>query len=209
MVLEHVEHDVRAHGNHLTTGNLCSRYLIEVLFLYGRADVAFDLLTQTTYPSWGYMIENGATTYWERWEKIETDDQSPMASYDHPMLGSCCVAFHKEIAGIRAVEDAPGFAGIMIRPCIPPQMNFARSVIQSRSGRICSEWCKTEDGLLTLSVDIPFNCKAEICVPLCGKVPESVAVSESGKTIYTRALPCQMHRSGSSAGKRIVFAFRG
>ena len=34
----------------------------------GYADVAYRLLLNETFPSWGYSIRHGATTIWERWD---------------------------------------------------------------------------------------------------------------------------------------------
>ena len=52
----------------LTTGNLCTLYLMEMLTEYGYIDTAWELLMRRKYPSWGYMVQNGATTIWERFE---------------------------------------------------------------------------------------------------------------------------------------------
>jgi alpha-L-rhamnosidase len=90
-VVESLVKDVAEHGGHLTTGNLCTKYLLEALADNDRADVAFDIVTQTTYPSWGFMMENGATTLWERWEHM-TGGQ--MNSHNHPMMGSVSAWFY-------------------------------------------------------------------------------------------------------------------
>lgn len=66
--LENLVNDVVEKEYHLTTGNICTKYLLEVLTENGRIDEAYKIATQTTYPSWGYMLANGATTLWERWE---------------------------------------------------------------------------------------------------------------------------------------------
>jgi len=58
--------DIEAHGNHLTTGFLGTPFLMFVLDENGRADVAYKLLLQDTYPSWGYMVRKGATTWCKR-----------------------------------------------------------------------------------------------------------------------------------------------
>ena len=68
-VLSRLLEDIARNEYHLTTGNQCSKYVVEVLFQNGYIDEAYRLLVQKTYPSWGYMIENDATTLWERWEK--------------------------------------------------------------------------------------------------------------------------------------------
>ena len=90
---------------------MCSRYIIEVLLTGGYEELAYDLLTQTTYPSWGFEIGKGATTIWERWEEVVDEDSflSQMASYNHPMYGAVGVCFYKYLAGIDSCEDGPGF----------------------------------------------------------------------------------------------------
>ncbi len=77
--------EVARHDYHLTTGNLCTKYLLEVLSAEGHAEIAVAIATQTTYPGWGWMLANGATTLWERWELLTGGG---MNSHNHPMLGS-------------------------------------------------------------------------------------------------------------------------
>ncbi|MCI8466048.1 MAG: family 78 glycoside hydrolase catalytic domain [Lachnospiraceae bacterium] len=158
---------VETNDTHLTTGNLCSRYIVEVLLENGYRDVAYDLLTQTTYPSWGYMIENGATTIWERWEKI-TDEcvMSRMASYNHPMYGAVGVCFYKHFAGIRPDETDPGFKKVLIHPIIPTKLKHVQAKVDTMAGRIVSEWKKEEDGSFVMKVEIPFGSTGEVRVPL-------------------------------------------
>ena len=94
-----------------------------VLFQNGEEDLAYELLTQTEYPSWGYMIENGATTIWERWEKVDAPGPlAGMASHNHPMNGAVGVCFHKYLGGVRADESHPGFEHVVIKPVITKQL---------------------------------------------------------------------------------------
>jgi alpha-L-rhamnosidase len=51
----------------MTTGFLGTRPLLPVLSATGHHDLAGILIQQREYPSWGYEVENGATTIWERW----------------------------------------------------------------------------------------------------------------------------------------------
>lgn len=76
---------VREHDHHLDTGILGTRYLLDVLTENGRADTAFRVATQESYPGWGYMVREGATTLWERWESITGGG---MNSHNHITLGS-------------------------------------------------------------------------------------------------------------------------
>lgn len=185
-VLDHLCQDIMEHhGGHLTTGNICTRYAIEVLFRYGRQDVAWHLLSQTEYPSWGYMLENGATTLWERWEKIEDNDfLAAMATMNHPMNGGAAVSLHKYLAGITPDAEAPGFELIHIRPIIPERAQFVKAQIQTIRGSVVSGWEK-QDGQLILSVRIPSGSKASILLPAKdGQSGQEVTVGAGDHTFH-------------------------
>lgn len=157
---------VNSNDYHTTTGNLCSRYIIEVLFQNKHADLAYRLLTQTSYPSWGYMIENGATTVWERWENIQSSGPGGgMASHNHPMNGAVGVCFHKYLAGIQVDEENPGFKNIIFAPVIPSELGSVSGMIETIVGRVSSSWEKTKDNF-SLTVEVPFNCTGEVKIPL-------------------------------------------
>ena len=93
-------------------------YLCPVLTETGaHADVAYRLLLNETYPSWGYTIKNGATTIWERWDgwTEENGFQTPdMNSFNHYSLGSVGEWLYRYVAGIDL--GAPGYGRILIRP---------------------------------------------------------------------------------------------
>lgn len=168
LVLEHLIQDIMETNQcHLTTGNLCSRYVVETLFLYGYADEAYELLTQTTYPSWGYMFENGATTMWERWEMVDSyEGYSKMASFNHAMTGSVGVCFHKYLAGIRFDEKNPGFKNAIIRPIIPKKLKHVKGSIETIHGTLSCEWEFESRDKLNIILQIPFNCTADVYFPI-------------------------------------------
>lgn len=176
-VMENLVKDItEVNRMHLTTGNICSRYIIEVLLKYGYPDIAYGLLTQRTYPSWGFMIDHGATTVWERWEEItdENSTQSIMCSYSHPMYGAVGVTFYKYLAGIDPLEESPGFADILIKPVIPSGLTSVSASVKTLMGTVKNTWKKEKDGFYMETV-VPFNTTAKICVP----------VPDSGKTVLT------------------------
>ncbi|MBU1187109.1 MAG: family 78 glycoside hydrolase catalytic domain, partial [Acidobacteria bacterium] len=82
---------------HLTTGIIGTKYLMDVLHAFGRNTLAYELASQTTYPSWGYMIVSGATTLWELWQNKTGPE---MNSHNHPMFGSVGAWFYRALAGI-------------------------------------------------------------------------------------------------------------
>ena len=118
-VADNIAADVIKEDYHLTTGNIATKYLPEVLSEYGYSDIAMRLMEQTTYPSWGYMRSMGATTIWERWEYATG---FAMNSHSHPMYGSVTAWFYKYLAGISAAEA--GFKKIKIRPYMPSSLTF-------------------------------------------------------------------------------------
>jgi alpha-L-rhamnosidase len=172
-VVENLVKDVREHDGHLTTGNLCTKYLLDVLAENGRADVVYEIAKQQTYPSWGFMLANGATTLWERWEQLTG---SGMNSHNHPMMGSVSSWFYKYLAGINTDPQGPGFKRIVIRPYPVGDLNWVRSEYTSMYGLIRSSWRK-EDGTFRLNVTVPINTTASVYVPAI----DATHVQEGGK----------------------------
>ena len=174
-VVGNLADDVAAHDYHLTTGNLCTKYLMEMLTRYGHAETAYRIATQKTYPSWGYMLENGATTLWERWEYATGD---AMNSHNHPMMGSVDSWFYKYLLGIVPDIAHPGFERFTIRPYIVGDLRFAEGEFRSIKGPIRSAWRK-EKGSLALDVSIPAGSVATVYVP----TTRPGSVTESGRRI--------------------------
>jgi alpha-L-rhamnosidase len=152
---------VELHGGHLTTGNLCTKYLLEALVAAGRADVAYQVASQETYPSWGYMLANGATTLWERWEHMTGGG---MNSHNHPMLGSVGAWLYRVPGGITLDPEGPGFARFNVRPWIAGDLSAARAALKTVRGRVESAWQRTADGL-SLRVVVPVGSQARVSVP--------------------------------------------
>ena len=164
--------DLKAHDMHVTTGNLCTRYLFEVLSREGRSDLAVEILSRRDYPSYGYMIDHGATTIWERWEK----DGNGMNSCNHPMYGSVCWWFFRYLAGISLDERAPGAGRVMIEPCVPPQLTRVAATLRTVRGPVAVSW-RRRNRVLTLQVEIPPGAGGLIRFPAPGKTrPEPLTV---------------------------------
>lgn len=170
-VVDNLVEDVKAHDYHLTTGNLCTKYLMEMLTEYGHADVAYKVATQTTYPGWGFMLANGATTLWERWEYLTGD---AMNSHNHPMMGSIGSWFYKYLAGINPEFDHPAFEHFIIKPYIIDGLGFAEGEMNTVKGKIRSAW-KTKGRNVTLEVTIPAGTSATVYIPSAkGFTPKEV-----------------------------------
>jgi len=152
---------VEAHGWHLTTGNICTKYLLEALTSAGRADVAYTLAAQETYPSWGYMLAGGATTLWERWEHATGGG---MNSHNHPMMGSVGAWFFRALAGIRAHPGGAGFTRFSLRPEIVSGLDWVEAELNTVRGRVACAW-RREGEQLALSVEVPPGSSARVAIP--------------------------------------------
>ena len=173
--VNHLVKDIERRNAHLSTGFLGTPYLLPVLSDNGRNDVAYRLLLNDDYPSWGYMIKNGATTVWERWN---SDKEGPaMNSRNHYAFGSVGQWMYGYLAGIDTSPTSPGFKSIVIRPRPGNGVTSARAEYDSVHGKIVSDWAALPDGAFTLNVTIPANTAATVYIP----VGEKSRVTESGK----------------------------
>ena len=171
--------DIKSRDNHLSTGFLGTPYLCHVLSANGRADVAYDLLLQKTYPSWLYPVKMGATTIWERWDGEKTDstfEDVAMNSFNHYAYGAIGDWMYRVVAGIEIGEA--GYRHILIQPHPDKKFTYAKSGFESSYGLIASGW-ERKDGKMTLKVKIPANTTATIIVP--GARPDKV--TENGVAI--------------------------
>lgn len=169
--------NIEAHNGHLTTGFLGTPYLLFVLANHGRLDVAYQLLLNDTYPSWGYMIRKGATTWWERWNG-DTGDPA-MNSYNHYAFGSVVAWVYQEVAGIDTTLSGPGFHEITIHPHSDSRLTSARGEYESAYGKVTTDWSGAPTGPFTLKLTIPANTTAKVILP----VTSNAQITENGKTV--------------------------
>lgn len=159
-VVSNLVSDVRQHDHHVTTGNLCTKYLLEVLAREGHFDTALRVATQTTYPSWGHMLANGATTLWERWEDLVGGG---MNSHNHPMLGSVGSWLYRWVAGLTIAETDGPSPHFEIR--VPSSMLLSRASasLDTMWGTAATAWTRDADGV-SVAIDIPWNCTGTLYV---------------------------------------------
>ncbi|MCY0879236.1 MAG: family 78 glycoside hydrolase catalytic domain [Firmicutes bacterium] len=147
---------IRARDNHLDTGILGAKYVMHCLRRYHRNDVAYALATQTTFPSWGYEILQGATTLWERWDGA--------ASRDHHMYSDISAWFYEGLGGIEPDPEDPGFHHVLVSPNPPPQLPWAEVTHDSPYGLIAVRW-EWAGRDLHLWLTIPVNSYATVTPP--------------------------------------------
>ena len=150
---------INVHNGHLSTGIFGTKFLLDVLSRNGRSDVAWGIVNTKTFPGWGYMVQNGATTLWEHWEFSDNT-----FSHNHPMFGSVSEWFFKWLAGIQSQPDAVGFNKILIRPQPVSGIDWVESEYKSVRGSIHSGW-KLENGVFQLKVHIPPNTRGVVYLP--------------------------------------------
>jgi len=161
---------------HLSTGFLGVDGLLPALTEIGRTDIAYRLLQNEDYPSWGYEIGWGATTIWERWNSIMPDGSFGdvgMNSFNHYAYGAVGQWMYSTLAGVSALE--PGYRKILIAPQPGEGITFANYGYDTRYGRITSSW-KQADAGLTLDVTVPGNTTATVRMPAASRW----AVTEGG-----------------------------
>jgi alpha-L-rhamnosidase len=151
-----------SHG-HIGTGLVGGQYLMRVLSDNGRADLAGKIATQKDYPSWGYMLAQGATTIWELWNGNTADPT--MNSGNHVMLvGDLVIWLYEDLAGIKPDPDQPGFKHILMQPQPAGDLTFVRATHRSPYGLIVSDW-KKDGGTFDWQIEVPANTTATVFVP--------------------------------------------
>ena len=131
---------IAANGWKLGTGFLGTPYLLSALTDTGHADVAYRLLLNKEYPSWGYLVEHGATTMWERWNGDQKRDDPTMNSYNHYAYGAVGEWIYRYAAGIDTTPDDAGFHTIRLHPNFDTRLGRVDFSYDSSYGPIHSAW---------------------------------------------------------------------
>jgi alpha-L-rhamnosidase len=162
-------------NGHISTGVIGTQWLMRWLTKYNRADIAYKLAGNTTYPSWGYMIKNGATTIWELWNGNTANPS--MNSQNHVMLlGDLLIWMYEDLAGIHSDTNSIAFQKIIMKPSFDVDLNYVNASYQSSYGVIKSDW-KKENGQLSWNISVPGNTTAVVYMP----AKENSDIKESSK----------------------------
>jgi len=156
-IVDGLARDVEAHGGHLNTGILGTSVLLEVLTDGGYGELAHTIASQRTYPSWGYLFDNGADTLWESWGLGSR-------SRNHHYLGTVDQWLFEDVAGLAPDPAEPGYRHVLIRPRPGGGLTHAAAWHDSPYGRIASSW-SVKHNRFTLDVTIPPNTTATVWVP--------------------------------------------
>ncbi|MBI4879025.1 MAG: glycoside hydrolase family 78 protein [Planctomycetes bacterium] len=170
----------RYHGQ-ISTGFHSTICLMNELARNGKAGEAYRLIESRTLPSWGYAIDQGATTIWERWDGYVADRgfQDPgMNSFAHYALGSVGEWMMRTIIGISPDPAAPGFRRFFLRPIPGGTLTWARGAHHSIRGRIACAW-RIEDERMIIDAEVPPNTSATLVLPTAG--PEAIRELPAGR----------------------------
>jgi len=151
---------VNAKGNHLNTGILGSKYILYALADNGYEELAYEVITQKTFPGWGNFVEKGATTLWERWSGEGIGGNCRNLTF----LADVDAWFYKYILGIKCLESYPGFKQFEISPFFFEKLDWAKGSVATMYGDIEVYWQKTK-GKVILNMTIPANTSANLKLP--------------------------------------------
>lgn len=159
---------IKENGYKFSTGFLGTKHVMLALSKNGFHDVSYKLFQQKEYPSWGYSIENGSTSIWERWNSFTKNDtenanlNAAMNSFSHYAFGSVAEWMFQYAAGIDTQDN--GYKNIIIKPAIDKQMGFIKGTTQTINGTITSNWEIKKNNFL-MTIYIPVNTTATIYIP--------------------------------------------
>ncbi len=180
----HLVADLKARGNRLTTGFVGVNLLCPVLTEHGHADVAYALLHQDEYPSWGYSIRHGATTIWERWDGW-TDhagfQSASMNSFNHYSLGSIGDWLFGRVAGIDQTPQSSAYSEPLLRPTPGGRLTWAKASQETARGLLACGW-SLEDDRLTVTATVPPGSSALLELP----TTDPTGVTEDGEPAALR-----------------------
>jgi Alpha-L-rhamnosidase N-terminal domain./Bacterial alpha-L-rhamnosidase. len=183
---------IRDNDTRMTTGFIGTHVLLPALSSAGQDNLAVQLLQSHKFPSWGYEVDQGATTIWERWNSYTKEkgfggeQNASMNSFAHYSFGAVCEWMFSRLAGIDLEEDGVGYNHILIHPIRPtpdansdhPPIEWVRAHYDSIRGRIATSWRRNKDSF-ELDVSIPPGTFATVHLPAAN----SDAITESGKEL--------------------------
>ncbi|MCP4313623.1 MAG: family 78 glycoside hydrolase catalytic domain [Bacteroidetes bacterium] len=155
------------YGGRLNTGFHSTICLMKELIKRGYIEKAFNLLETKEFPSWGYSIEQGATSMWERWDayvKGRGFQDARMNSFNHYSFGAIGEMLYENILGIQPDNDSPGFKHFILKPLPGGTLTRAEGSYHSMSGKIEAAW-ELENGRFEYRFTIPPNTSSTVHIP--------------------------------------------
>ena len=173
-VIAALKSDIAASGGHLDTGIFGTQFFFEVLAENRMQDLAYEAMNKKTQPSYGWWIEEGATTTWEQWDGS--------GSHNHPMFGGAIVWLYRELAGMNTDPLQPGYQNIIYKPQPAGDVRFASYSHETSNGTASISWKKNAD-IFKLDIKVPVGSTATVYVPALN----AKNITESGKKINAKS----------------------
>ncbi|MBK8883826.1 MAG: glycoside hydrolase family 78 protein [Bacteroidales bacterium] len=155
------------YSGRMNTGFHSTLCLMKELVKRGYGKKAFELLESKEFPSWGYSIEQGATSIWERWDgfvKGRGFQGAGMNSFNHYAFGSIGEWMYENIIGIQPDPDYPGYSHFILKPLPGGTLTWANGSYNSISGKIEAGW-KKEGNKFQYNFTVPPNTTATVYIP--------------------------------------------
>jgi alpha-L-rhamnosidase len=164
--------------NHLSTGYyLAPRTMLE-LTRSGYTSKAYELLMDTSFPSWLYPVVNGATTFWEGWNSYisgpgsghgyypKAEPWNPFTSFNHGSYEGIAEWIWKVTGGINPDDSNPGFRNVIVKPEPGGGITNTFASFISIHGPIVCVWTNNPSSSnYTLNLTNPANTTASVYVP--------------------------------------------
>jgi len=170
LVIQALKNDISMNDYHLDTGIFGTQFLFEVLAENGMQELAARIMSQKTYPGFGWWISQGATTTWEKWDGE--------GSRNHPMFGGGLTWFYRKLSGMNADPAEPGYRHIIFKPQPVADISMAAYSNLTPYGEAGIKWEKSAD-MLSVSIRVPAGSYATLFIPTTD--PGSVSVSSPGE----------------------------
>jgi hypothetical protein len=167
-VLENLVNDIINKEYHFDTGCTGVKFVLPVLYDNGYSDVAYKVLTQKTYPSWCFWLENGADPAWKSWE-------TTTRSQDHYFLGSYDEVFFTHLAGIKNVKN--GYESFTIEPQLDCGLEYVNVSVNTPFGNLISDWKISED-TITVKITVPEGSSAKVILSAKERIEEILVGGE-------------------------------
>ncbi|MGI6046880.1 MAG: glycoside hydrolase family 78 protein [Petrimonas sp.] len=148
---------VEQDNKHIDVGLLGTKTILNALSENGYAELAYEVASQETFPSWGWWIVNGATSFYENWPL----DASSDISLNHIMFGEINAWYYKALGGIFPDENQPGFKNIILKPNFVSGLSHFEASHESPYGTIVSSWAR-KGRTIEYNVTVPTNSMATL-----------------------------------------------
>ncbi|MEA4980630.1 MAG: glycoside hydrolase family 78 protein [Petrimonas sp.] len=156
-VADNLARRVEQDNKHIDVGLLGTKTILNALSENGYAQLAYEVASQETFPSWGWWIVNGATTFYENWPLDAGSD----ISLNHIMFGEINAWYYKALGGIFPDESRPGFKNIMLKPNFVTGLSHFEASHESPYGNIVSSW-QRRGKTIEYKVTVPANSTATL-----------------------------------------------